>query len=109
MYLHENGTFAYITGIDHEYGVNGNYIIVDDTIFLNYLFATGSDAGLDATEGNKELKINDDGSITDSKPQETSETTLVLKKSSTSIKDDDYDINYMINNFYISNNASDEE
>lgn len=109
LYLHENGTFAYTNAVHAESGVTGNYIIVGDTIYLNYLFATGSDAGLDLTEGKRELKINKDGSITDSNPDETNETNLILKKSSTNIKNEDYNLNYMINNFHISNDDSSKE
>ena len=109
LYLHENGTFSYVSGVHFEGGVTGNYIIVDDTIYLNYLFATGSDASLDATEGKKELKINEDGSIADANPEETIESNLVLKKSSTNIENEDYNINYMINNYNIYNHASSEE
>ena len=52
---------------------------------------------------------NKDGSITDSNPDETNETNLILKKSSTNIKNEDYNLNYMINNFHISNDDSSKE
>ena len=110
LYLHENGTFAYTNAVYAESGVTGNYTIVGDTIYLNYLFATGSDASLAATGGKKELKINEDGSIIDLNPDETNETNLILKKSSTNLNDEEYyNLNYMINNFYISNNVKRNE
>ena len=109
LYLHENGTFAYVNTVHADNGVTGNYIIIDDTIYLNYLFATGSDASLDVTEGKKELKINEDGSITDENPDETTENNLLLKKSSKNMKDEYNNINNMINNYCIYNKASNEE
>ncbi len=64
--LLDNGTFSYhyMTEIDHA--LWGNYIIVNDEIILNQLFTTESDAGIHAIEEGKiKLKINSDGTITD--------------------------------------------
>lgn len=64
--LLDNGTFSYhyMTEIDHA--LWGNYIIVNDEIILNQLFTTESDVGIHAIEEGKiKLKINSDGTITD--------------------------------------------
>ena len=102
--LFENGTFKYISYTSFEDGYIGNYTIDDNKIMLNYWFSTGSDAGLSATNGTKTLKINEDNSIMDSKPNDSNSPTLTLKKiSSNESKDDVDNINYLINTFVISN------
>lgn len=66
LFLLDNGTFSYhyMTEIDHA--LWGNYIILNDEIILNKLFTTESDAGIHATDSGKiKLKINSDGTITD--------------------------------------------
>ena len=53
-----------MTEFDHA--LWGNYIIVNDEIILNQLFTTESDVGIHAIEEGKiKLKINSDGTITD--------------------------------------------
>ena len=106
LYLYENGTFKYVNYTEVETGKIGNYNIVDDTIVLNYLFNTGSDAGLTATEGKKTLKINADNSIADSNPDHSSSSSLILKKvSSSEDVENANNVNYLINNYYISNKS----
>ena len=106
LYLYENGTFKYENYTEVETGKIGNYTIVDDTIVLNYLFNTGSDAGLTATEGKKTLKINADNSIADSNPDHSNSSSLILKKvSSSEDVENANNVNYLINNYYISNKS----
>ena len=63
--LFENGTFDYHYLTEYDQGLVGNYIIVDDEIILNKFFSTGSGVGMYATVGTLKLKINSDGSLTD--------------------------------------------
>ena len=109
LYLYENGTFIYSNYISTSAGYIGNYTIVDNTINLNYLFSTGNDSALTAASGTKTLKINDDGSITDTKPDKSSSSNLSLRKDSKA-EDIEYfsthNVNYLINNYSISNKAN---
>ena len=109
LYLYENGTFIYSNYISTSSGYIGNYTIVDNTINLNYLFSTGNDSALTAASGTKTLKINDDGSITDTKPDKSSSSNLGLRKDSKA-EDIEYfsthNVNYLINNYSISNKVN---
>ena len=109
LYLYEDGTFSFANYISSSTGKIGNYTIVNNSIILNYLFSTGNDASLTATSGKKTLIINNDGSITDNKPDNSSASNLTLKKDSTA-EDIAYfsqhDISYLINNYSISNKAN---
>ena len=57
LYLYENGTFRYRNVTFAPTGYIGNYIIVDNTIKLNYLYSTNSGVGIFATKGSSEIKI----------------------------------------------------
>ena len=109
LYLYENGTFIYSNYISTSSGYIGNYTIVDNTINLNYLFSTGNDSALTAAPGTKTLKINDDGSITDTKPDKSSSSNLGLRKDSKA-EDIEYfsthNVNYLINNYSLSNKVN---
>lgn len=64
--LLDNGTFSYHYMTEFDHALCGNYIIVNDEIILNQLFTTESDVGIHAIEEGKiKLKINSDGTITD--------------------------------------------
>ena len=64
--LLDNGTFSYRYMTEFDHALLGNYIIVNDEIILNQLFTTESDVGIHAIEEGKiKLKINSDGTITD--------------------------------------------
>ena len=64
--LLDNGTFSYNYMTEFDHALWGNYIIVNDEIILNQLFTTESDVGIHAIEEGKiKLKINSDGTITD--------------------------------------------
>lgn len=64
--LLHNGTFSYHYMTEFDHALWGNYIIVNDEIILNQLFTTESDVGIHAIEEGKiKLKINSDGTITD--------------------------------------------
>ena len=64
--LLDNGTFSYHYMTEFDYALWGNYIIVNDEIILNQLFTTESDVGIHTIEEGKiKLKINSDGTITD--------------------------------------------
>ena len=65
MTLFENGTYRYDYGFFAMGGTYGNYTIEGDTLILNKWFNHGSDVGATATTGEIRLKINKDGSITD--------------------------------------------
>lgn len=107
LFLYENGTFRYENATPFASGEIGNYTIVGDAIILNYWFNTGSDAGLTATEGTKTLKINADNSITDSKPHNSNSSDLTMKKiSSDENKENENNVNFLINNYYISNKTN---
>ena len=62
-----------------------------------------------AASGTKTLKINDDGSITDTKPDKSSSSNLGLRKDSKA-EDIEYfsthNVNYLINNYSISNKVN---
>lgn len=63
--LYENGTYCY----DYEFfaamGEYGNYTIDGDTLILNAWFDHGSDVSVNPVVRETRLKINKDGSITD--------------------------------------------
>lgn len=111
LYLSETGTFIYVNYVDSEKGIVGNYTIVHDKIILNYLFNKGNDAELTVTEGKKELKIGENYTIIDSKPENTNSSSLELTKEK-NIQDDLYystnGVNYMINNSHIINKYNSE-
>lgn len=65
LYLYENGTYKYQYGVEVPEGTIGNYIIEENKIIMNALFATGSDVGAHATSGNITLNINEDGTLSD--------------------------------------------
>lgn len=65
LYMYDNGTFEYMYCFDTEASIIGNYIIEDNVIILNKIFAGGNDVGLGTTTGQIKLKINSDGTITD--------------------------------------------
>lgn len=64
--LYENGTFHYEHGSFANSGEYGNYTIDGNTIILNNWFRHGSDVGAYAITGETRLKMNDDGTISDS-------------------------------------------
>lgn len=102
--LFENGTFSYENYSDTPNGKIGNYTIVDDTITLNYWFSTGSDTSLDVANGKKTLKLNENNSITDSQPERSNSSNLVLTKvPSTEENEKATTINYIIDNYCIYN------
>lgn len=109
LYLKENGTFKYVYSMNAQMSVSGNYTIVGDEIHLNYLFNGGNDIGLTATSGSKILKINDDKSISDenayfAKDGGTKNISLTKNEDNNSINLNEYDLNYIINNYILDNN-----
>ena len=87
LYLKEDGTFDYNVIFDNHSGFCGNYIINDSEIILNKLFQYGSDVSLTAVEGQVKLKINQDGTITDSNKyyEEFSVKDIILTRRTTEI------------------------
>ena len=65
LILYSNGTFSYGISWQSETSLIGNYIIDGDTLILNKLFEGGGDIGRRTTSGELKLKINSDGTITD--------------------------------------------
>ena len=65
LQMFENGTFRYeyMPGKGAVTGFIGNYIIVGKKIVLNKLFLTGSDVSLITTNGQSEMQLNDNGTI----------------------------------------------
>ena len=58
LYLKNNGMFVYDQGNDYSHaGRIGNYIINDDKVYLNYLFAFGGDIELSVIKGSKVINI----------------------------------------------------
>lgn len=110
LYLSENGTYIYQSFVDNQVGTIGNYTISGDKIILNYLFNTGNDISLTATEGKKTLNIGKNNMITDSEPERTKATSIELKKENE--PDDPYystnGVNYLINNYSIINKHNSE-
>ena len=108
--LFENGTFLYENYIDIQSGIIGNYTIIDNTIILNYWFRTGNDASLSVISGQKKLNINENNSITDSQPENSNSSNLVLNRISSSEETEkDTIINYYIDNCYIYNKVLNSE
>ena len=64
--LYENGIFSYIYSFGPPSGTLGNYVVNNNKVILTYWYNTNSGSGLNITKGEKELIINEDGSITDS-------------------------------------------
>lgn len=116
LILYPNGTFDYDHSVYAAGGEIGNYVIDGNTIILNKLFYTFSDASIDATSGESKLTINDDGSISDSnKYFDLSDYNVDLsnvklnkasKQQETEYMKNQYNINQIIDNYYISNKAS---
>ena len=110
LYLSENGTYIYQSFVDNQVGTIGNYTISGDKIILNYLFNTGNDISLTATEGKKTLNIGENNLITDSEPEKTKSTSIELKKENA--PDDLFystnGVNYLINNYSIINKHNPE-
>ena len=90
--------------------VIGNYIIVDDEIRLNYLFTGGSDAGINATNGSKVLKIKDKNTLVDDDAHFYTngglKTIDLTKDNSNSYNTNEFDLNYIVNNYGLFNNAT---
>ena len=106
LYLSENGTFKYQYVMNTGSSIIGNYIIVDDEIRLNYLFNGGSDAAVSATNGEKVLKITDKNTLVDNEAHFSSQggsETISLTRDSSSYSKNEYDINYIINNYGLFN------
>ncbi len=81
LYLSSDGTFDYNVYADNRAGFCGNYIINGSEIVLNKLFEYGSDVGLNVTSGQIKLKLNDDGTISDSnKYEDMSISNVTLKR-----------------------------
>ena len=110
LYLSENGTYLYINYVGSQVGTIGNYIVNGDTIILNYLFDTGNDISLTATEGKKTLNIGKNNSIIDSEPERTKSTSIELKKEN--VPDDSFystnRVNYLISSYSIINKYNSE-
>ena len=109
LYLNENGTFKYVHSLNAQSSELGNYIIVGDEIHLNYLFKGGNDIGLTATNGEKVLKIRDNKTIVDddayfAKDGGTKNISLTKNEDNNSINLNEYDLNYIINNYILDNN-----
>ncbi len=106
LYLDENGLFYYKASTMASYGKIGNYTIVEDEIHLNYLFDTNSGAGLEVTQGNKNIKINKDNTLTDDKTLITDLNNIdLIKKTSKDEEDwlEENDITNILNNYEITN------
>lgn len=108
LYLSENGTFRYQYSMNTVSSTLGNYIIVGDEIRLNYLFNGGSDAAIYATNGEKVLKIIDKNTLVDSNAffsRQGGLRTINLTRDTNSsyYNKDEFDINYIINNYILDN------
>ena len=110
LFLLENGTFRYQYVMNTSNSVIGNYIIVDDEIRLNYLFTGGSDAGINATNGSKVLKIKDKNTLVDDDAHFYTngglKTIDLTKDNSNSYNTNEFDLNYIVNNYGLFNNAT---
>lgn len=108
LYLSENGTFRYQYLMNTVSSTLGNYIIVGDEVRLNYLFNGGNDAGLYATNGAKVLKIIDKNTLVDNNAHFSRQgglKTISLTRDTNSnyYNKDEYDVNYLINNYILDN------
>ena len=109
--LEENGTFSYKMGTGAICGHIGNYIIKDNTIFLNYLFSTDNGTGLYATTGSKTITIVGKDKLLDAQPSVTvgNMKEVLLKKVSTE-EEKEYlqyvSVSHLLSNYDIMNNAS---
>lgn len=87
--LNDDGTFSYVTGSQIAAGYLGNYIINDSELTLNKLFSHGSDVGIGVSSGIYKLKVNSDGTISDSnKYNGVSISNVTLKKTSNKVGQD---------------------
>ncbi len=112
IYLWEDGTFRYQFSMNASNHVIGNYTIINDEIHLNYLFEGGNDAGIKATSGEKVLKIIDKDTLEDSdayfsQNSNTASKNIKLKKDTSRTDNfDEFNVNKIINNYEIENNAN---
>lgn len=65
LYLYDDGTFKYEHYGLAAQGEIGQYTINGHNLTLNIQYLTGSDVGLSTSKETRNLKINDDGTITD--------------------------------------------
>lgn len=111
LYLYENGTFKYEMGTGAPYGRMGNYIIKDNTIFLNYLFATNSGAEITVTTGSKTISITNQDTLVDNDPSATvgNMTSIALTRASAA-EETEYlrsqDFSKILKEYLITNDAS---
>ncbi len=102
--------YKYIDYVGSQVGTIGNYIVKGDKIILNYLFDTGNDISLTATEVKKTLNIGKNNSIIDSEPERTKSTSIELKKEN--VPDDSFystnRVNYLISSYSIINKYNSE-
>lgn len=109
LYLSDNGTFSYTNCFIASRTMIGNYIIEGDNIILNKWFQMGSDVEMRTTTGKIVLKINSDGSISDTnklielgeKYQNVDLSNVTLKRDSSEKMKDEPDINKNINDNYV--------
>ena len=112
LYLSETGTFKYQYAMNAGSSVSGNYIIVDDEIRLNYIFESGNDAALIATNGSKVLKIKDKNTLVDDAAYYAKfggAKTINLTKDNNNIYgtySNQFDLNYLVNNYILANNST---
>ena len=107
--LNENGTYVYERVVtDVPSGHMGNYIIDGNTIKLNHLFETGSDAGLDVINNSTIITINDDNTLTMS----DSNIEVLQNMKMTKIGEDAWspipssDFDFALENYDIENNIN---
>ncbi len=81
LYLAENGMFYYQINTDETSKKVGNYIIVNDEIYLNFLFDIEDEPVISSTNENYILKIKNTESLWDSKPFITSLEPMLLEKT----------------------------
>ena len=66
LYLKENGTFVYDKGNTYTHcGYIGNYIIIDNKIYLNYWLGFGGDNSLEVHKGSRVIEIENSNVLID--------------------------------------------
>ena len=102
LVLDEDGTYSYSNILMTHSGHLGNYMIIGNTIVLNYLFSMGNDAGFRTYDGNETLQISDNGNLVMKNKNQPSEITF----ERTSINFEQYNVysfDRIINNSEIVN------
>lgn len=106
LQLEEKGTFYYTIARQTASRAAGNYTIVDNIIYLNYMFEMGNDAGgmFDSDKTNTMI-INEDNTLTDNFDYQISTKPILTKTNEKLEIGEQESFDYILHNYILNNNA----